>query len=266
MDFTFQKIKHYFRILFMNILTASILLSLSMWVSPAYSQTNQRDNSPSDTFSSALQSFKTKDYVQSRKLFENLIAQHPNDTALLYNLGLVEAMDNHPARAFAYWRKALFLSPGDGPSLQGIARIKDSVDYPSPLMPLYWRIPIAWMFILSALAWLLSGFLILFSLRRRKNKQSPIWGSVIASCVVFIILSSLSLHNYWLSFERTSGTVMAATPAFASPQKDAASLFDFREGDEVQILRSQGQWAHVQKSATAVGWVQKQSILRHSGL
>ena len=67
----------------MNILTVSFILSLTLWVSPAYSQSNQRANAETETFSLALQNFKTKDYAQSRKLFENLLATHPRDTTIL---------------------------------------------------------------------------------------------------------------------------------------------------------------------------------------
>ncbi|MCB9073681.1 MAG: hypothetical protein H6623_08665 [Bdellovibrionaceae bacterium] len=250
----------------MNILTASLFLSLTMWVSPAFSNTNQQTISPTETFALALKSFKTKDYAQSRKDFSILLRQHPSDPTLLYNAGLVEALDNHPARAFAYWRKALFFQPGHAPSLQGISQIRDSVTSPSLLMPVYWRIPIAWIFGFSILFWFLSGTLFILSLYRQHKGQNALWMPTILSTFLFVMTLTLALNGYWLAFDAPVGTIMASAPARSAPNAEAPSLFDFNEGDEVRVLRTQGNWDHVQKSATAVGWVPRTAVLRHSGI
>ncbi|MCC6138487.1 MAG: hypothetical protein IT287_07625 [Bdellovibrionaceae bacterium] len=250
----------------MKILTGSILLSLTMWISPAYSQTDQRTISPSEMFTTALQKFKTKDYVQSRQMFSQLLSAHPNDTALLYNVGLVEATDNHPERAFAYWRKALFLSPGHGPSLEGISSLKPGVvSYSFPLW-IYWRVPIAVLSILAFLFWCLSAALIVRNIRRN-SQQKPVRWDVSALCgILFLLFTTLAIHDYVVLFSVPSATLMANTPAQASPANDAPSLFDFKEGDDVHVLRAQNGWLHVQKSETAVGWVKSTALLIHSGI
>ena len=173
-------------------------------------------------------------------------------------------MDNRPARAFA-WRRHYFYT-GHSPSLQGISSIKNTVNIPSPLFSLYWRVPVAVLFVLAACAWFIGGVLVVFSLRRQARQKKPFWGWASVAATVFVLLSSLSLHYYSLCFQTPAGTIMASTPAHSSPEDEAPSLFEFKEGDEVQILRSQGEWNHVQKSATAVGWVKKASVFRHSGI
>lgn len=250
----------------MKILTASLLLSLTIWGSPAFSQTDQRTIYPAELFTTALQKFKTKDYVGSRQIFLNLLAIHPNDTSLLYNVGLVEATDNHPERAYAYWRKALYLSPGHGPSLEGISSLKANITNHSWAMWIYWRIPIAVLCLLTLLFWLCVGALIVRNISRSKKELAVQWSGVSVSVLFFLLFASLSIHDYMLLFNTPVGTVMSGTPAFASPSNDAPSLFDFKEGDDVQVLRTQNEWLQVQKSATAVGWVKNTALLIHSGI
>ena len=88
----------------------------------------------------------------------------------------------------------------------------------------------------------------------------------VTAVMLFFVMMGLSVHDYQLNHFETKATVMEPTvPAYASPSADAPSLFEFREGDEVTIRRTQQDWLQVQKSATAVGWVKKNQILIHSG-
>lgn len=235
-----------------------------MWFSPAYSQTDQRTISPQEMFNLALEKYKTKDYVQSRQLFRDLLSTNTQDSTLLYNLGLVEYSDNHQERALAYWRRALFLSPGHGPSLEGISQLKTSISYPWPLW-LYWRIPIAAVFLLALFFWCAAGALIVKNIRRIKNNKSISWTTSAlfsALCLLFMVMSA---HYYYSQFYLTSATLVTNTPAAASPTNDAPSLFDFKEGDQVVVLRTQNEWLHVKKTETAVGWVKNSALIVHSG-
>lgn len=250
----------------MKILTGSLLLSLTIWCSPALSQTDQRTIGPMEKFSAALQKFKTKDYVGSRGLYLELLRENPNDPSLIYNVGLVEAYDNHPERAYAYWRKALYLSPGHGPSLAGIASLKPGVaDYPI-LMAIYWRVPIAVLCLLAFMFWCLCGALIVRNVRRRKNLKTYSWTGATTCGVFFLLFATLSVHDYFSLFHQPIGTLLDPTAALASPTNEAPSLFEFREGDDVAVLRAQNEWVQVQKSETAVGWVKNSALLLHSGI
>lgn len=250
----------------MKILTGSLLLSLTIWCSPALSQTDQRTIGPMEKFSAALQKFKTKDYMGSRGLFLELLNENPGDPSLLYNMGLVEVNDNHPKRAYAYWRKALFLSPGHGPSLQGIASLKPEVTDHPIMMWLYWRVPIAVLCLTAFLFWCLCGVLIVRNIRRDKNRKPVSWTATSVCGVFFVLFAAASIHDYVLLFQTPTGTLLNTTAAQASPTNDAPSLFEFKEGDDVAVLRTQNEWLQVQKSETAVGWVKNNALLLHSGI
>jgi tetratricopeptide (TPR) repeat protein len=87
----------------LSMLPLCLLVSLTFWVSSAFP-----DASTDTVFTQALESFKQSDLAKSRESFLQLLQKSPNDPVLLYNLGLVEFSDQHPGRAMAYWRKALF--------------------------------------------------------------------------------------------------------------------------------------------------------------
>jgi len=223
------------------------------------------------TFPQGVEYFKKNDFAHSREVFTQLLAEHPQDPTLLYNAGLVEVSDKHPGRALAYWRKALYLEPGFAPVLAGMAHLKKAKllppeEEPNPFAWLYWRIPLSYLLAISFLLFIATGILwIRFALQKKMEKPAPL-GALITAAILFFVMMGFSVHDYQLNHFETKATIMEPTvAAFASPSADAPSLFEFREGDEVTIRRTQQDWLQVQKSATAVGWVKKNQILIHSG-
>jgi tetratricopeptide (TPR) repeat protein len=223
------------------------------------------------SFSSGLEAFKKGDFAESRKQFAALLNSNPQDPVLLYNLGLVEMTDKHPGRALAYWRKALYLSPGYSPVLAGMAQLKKSKLLPpdaqvSPMAWLYWRVPLTILLALSLALFVATGVLwVRVASRAKSGQPGPVMGLSV-SAVLLVVFLGLSAHDYQLYHYETKATIMEATaPAFSSPSIEAPSLFEFREGDEVTIRRTQEDWIQVQKSATAVGWIKKNQLLIHSG-
>lgn len=214
-------------------------------------------------FSLALEKYKTKDYVHSRQLFLDLLGANNKDTTVLYNLGLVEFSDNHQERALAYWRRALFLQPGHGPSLEGISHLKNS-SY-AWFQWFYWRVPIAVVFLITLALWLTGGVLLLRNIRKISKNQTASWGTCAITCSFCALFLGLSTHYYYSQFYITSGTLLSNTPAAASPTSDAPSLFDFKEGDQVVVLRTQKEWLQIKKTETAVGWVKNSALILHSG-
>lgn len=250
----------------MKILAGSLILSLTILCSPGHSAETQNSATTEDSFALALEKFKTKDYAQSRQLFQQILKKHPNDPTLLYNLGLVESNDAHEERALAYWRRALFLSPGHGPSLKAISQLKPEIANHSWPFLIYWRIPLAILFSLTFLFWCLCAIFIINNLRRRKKQLPLSWFMPISIGTLFFIFLAFSVDGYWNLFAQTSGTLITNTPAAAAPSKDSPSLFDFKEGDNVIVLRRNSDWLQVQKSETAVGWINSSALLIHSGI
>lgn len=249
-------------------LPASIFLALTFWISPTFS-----DSETASVFTQALQSFKQGELAKSRDSFLQLLSTHPDDPVLLYNLGLTEMTDQHPGRALAYWRKALYLDPGFSPAVAGLtqlAQLKKFDFTPSLSEQIHWRLSLTTFLAALWLTCLFSGLWLLRWARSRKelseeNSRStsavPLWPVFISGLfsLVFLFLAS---QRFWRDHYQVTGTVLASSaPVYASPSVDSPALFDFKEGDEVRVHRSKEGWLQVQRGDTAAGWVKKDEVL-----
>jgi tetratricopeptide (TPR) repeat protein len=246
-------------------LSLYLLVSLTFWCSSA-----DPDSGSSSVFNQALESFKQSDLAKSRESFLQLIAQSPDDPVLLYNLGLIELTDQHPGRALAYWRKALYLKPGYRPAIEGISRIEKLKKSNLPAYSFWRKIP----FYFSLSAWLGLGlfFIILTTLSavrwRRAIKfqiSRPTLTLPIALSGSTLLFLSLAFWTYVLTYHQKLGIIMMDAPVHSSPSQDSPALFNFNEGDEVSVFRENENWIQVQKSATALGWIKKEQLFVHSG-
>ncbi len=247
-------------------LPLSLLLSLTFWVSSAFP-----DSGAGSVFTQALESFKQNDLAKSRETFLQLIQDSPDDPVLLYNLGLVELTDQHPGRALAYWRKALYLRPGFSPALEGLRRIEGQ-KASGMAAPTWWQkfprfvsLPTLLAFTLVALS-----LCLFFAIRWRRAQKFQLLATSIAPPLTFGLLFILLSLISWLHYSQTRqfvfATVMLPSAAVhSSPAEESPALFDFREGDEVRVRRTDGEWLQVQKGATAIGWIKKEQVFVHSG-
>lgn len=246
-------------------LSLYLLVSLTFWCSSA-----DPDSSSASVFTQALESFKQSDLAKSRESFLQLIAHSPNDPVLLYNLGLVELTDQHPGRALAYWRKALYLKPGYRPALAGVAKIEKLKKANIASYSFWQKIP--FYFSLSFFLGTSLLFLILsvFTAVRRQRAiklqlSTPSLMGPLAFSGCTVIFLGFALLTYSLAHYQKLGIVIADAPVHSSPSQESPALFNFNEGDEVSIFRENENWIQVQKSATALGWIKKEQLFIHSG-
>ncbi|MBY0386018.1 hypothetical protein K2X05_12740 [bacterium] len=246
-------------------LSLYLLVSLTFWCSSA-----DPDSASSAVFTQALESFKQSDLAKSRESFLQLIAKSPNDPVLLYNLGLIELTDQHPGRALAYWRKALYLKPGYRPALAGIARIESMKKSNLPTYSFWQKIPFYFslsFFLAMSLLFFVLAILTAVRWRRAIKLQMPnpsLTPTIALSMGTFIGLS-LAFLTYSLAHHQKLGIIITDAPVHSSPSPDSPALFNFNEGDEVSVFRENENWIQVQKSATALGWIKKEQLFIHSG-
>jgi len=228
------------------------------------------DSSSNSAFTGALESFKQHDLTKSRDQFLALIKESPNDPTLLYNLGLVEYTDQHPGRALAYWRKALYIHPGFSPALAGMRKLEaaklPSLDSISWGERLSFYIPLSWLLCLFTACLIVSAFLFV---RWRRARKFHLEAPSLALPLSLLAVGTCSAFLAGLYFQKTElqdlATIMVPSSAVhSSPSDSSPALFDFREGDSVLIRRAHGPWYQVQKGATSIGWLQKQDVFVHS--
>lgn len=243
-----------------------LLVSLTFWAPPAFP-----DSGAGPVFTLALESFKQNDLAKSRETFLQLIQDSPDDPVLLYNLGLVELTDQHPGRALAYWRKALYLRPGFSPALEGLRRIEGQKGTGVPALTLWQKFPrLISLPALLAITLASLSLCLFFGIRWRRAQKFQLATVSITSVIGFGLLTLVMSLLSWFHFSQTQqftlATVMLpAAAVHSSPSENSPALFDFREGDEVRVRRTDGEWLQVQKGATAIGWIKKEQIFVHSG-
>ena len=249
----------------LSMLPLCLLVSLTFWVSSAFP-----DASTDTVFTQALESFKQTDLTKSRESFLQLLQKSPNDPVLLYNLGLVESSDQHPGRAMAYWRKAVFLQPGFSPALDGIRQLEKQKN-PSIVPAQWWQkgpryVSLFWLLVILLIFIALS---VVFGVRRKraiklKIPEPPLWPVPVCITTSALLAGFIALHISLLHWH-TMAIVMEPVAIHSSPNVDSPALFDFKEGDEVVVHRQNGDWLQIQRGSTAIGWVQKNAIFIHSG-
>ena len=233
-------------------LPASIFLALTFWFTPAFP-----DSGTTDVFTQALQNFKQGELAKSRDSFLQLLTSHPEDPVLLYNLGLTELNDQHPGRALAYWRKALYLDPGFSPAVAGLSRLAQLKKFdftPTLTEQIHWRLSLTFFLVALWITCLFSGLWLI-------HKSTPLWPAIVSGFFAFIFLFFAS-QRFLRDHYHQTGTILATSAlVYASPSEEAPALFDFKEGDEVRVHRNKEGWLQVQRGATAAGWVKKEQVL-----
>lgn len=247
-------------------LSLYLLVSLTFWCSSA----DPDSAGSASVFTQSLESFKQSDLAKSRESFLQLLTESPNDPVLLYNLGLVELTDQHPGRALAYWRKALYLKPGYRPALDGISKIEKLKKSNLPDYAFWQKIPFYFSLSFFLAATLLFLVLSVFSAVRRQRAiklqmSRPTLMLPLALSGSTLMFLCLALLTYFLVHQKKLGIVIADAPVHSSPSDESPALFNFSEGDEVSIFRENENWIQVQKSATALGWIKKNQLFIHSG-
>jgi tetratricopeptide (TPR) repeat protein len=246
-------------------LSLYVLVSLTFWFSSA-----DPDSASTPVFTQALESFKQSDLAKSRESFLQLLTESPEDPALLYNLGLIEFTDQHPGRALAYWRKALYLRPGYAPALEGISKIEKIKKSNLPAYSFWQKIPLyASLSFFLGLSLLFIVLTTVSAVRWRRaiklQTSKPTLTLPIALSGSTLLFLSLAFLTYSLAHYQKLGIILADTPVHSSPSQDSPALFNFNEGDEVSVFRENENWIQVQRSATALGWIKKEQLFIHSG-
>lgn len=234
------------------------------------------DSQSESVFTQALQTFKAQEYAKSRDLFKTLLTQNPDDKVLLYNLGLVEFSESRFGAALGYWRRALWISPGYSPALEGVSQLHKKLpttNDSSFLGSLYLRVP-PWLFLGASCLLLLScGFLSVNNLQKTKNGKAAYWFLPSSLGLLFLGAATVTTHYFFIFAQEEHATLIEGNTAlYSSPSETAPSLVNLPEGTDVLILRKQesedpkNQWIQVKKSSIQVGWIQKDKIFIHSGI
>lgn len=225
----------------------------------------------SDPFAAGIQALQTKDPKMAMERFREALSQHPDDTAILTNLGIAAQEAGQKGWAIAYLREALTLGSSLRETRQAlefslsqlqIKEIPHEIEAWEKLREnVLVGISLPGLLFMNALALLLCGLVWINYLKGRKIALEnetvfpPLRIIHWAASLVLVVSVSLVICKI-LDLSEVRGTIVGErVQAFSAPSKEAPGLFEIYEGLEVLVQRSQDQWLQIRYPGGPTGWV-----------
>lgn len=244
----------------------------------APSKQSTRPLSSTDSlFKQGLAEFRANKFTEATRSFLNVLAQDPNNSAVLTNLGLCSLKIDQKGWALAYFRKALNLDHGLTEARSAMNETLSKLEvkelphqnswYESLRQSFLNQISIDFLVALTLASFLLTGWWLLSYLgQRRRNAKSDLPAPAIpfpalVVGVFFVLLSGLALLKLYDTFHVSRGTVVSKKSSiFSAPEASQSALFEIYEGLEVEILDQSGDYYQVQYPGGASGWISKKDV------
>jgi tetratricopeptide (TPR) repeat protein len=218
-----------------------------------------------DTFAKALQAYTSGDYATSVLLYEQLVDEGVEDSALFYDLGNAYAKQELYGRAIANFERALQLQPDMPHARQNkaICLERSGAKYFAPPPRKWEQALLFWHFEMSRRAsinsavatWLIVWALLAFRLWK------PVRGisAAIALAVVACIFAGLSVFAKSTTPKLAVATAPKVTVRFAPNDEEKARL-ELSQGDTVVVEELQSDWVRISTDMNDRGWVQRNQI------
>lgn len=217
-------------------------------------------NSPAADYPSGLAAYENKNYEESTKIFEELLAHNPEDYNATFNLALSLYQQGRVGAALGLMRQLNKRTPQPATS-QAIAFAEAALGSSSSPF----RLSESQKRGLLLLVWLTAGALLIYGARMAiapfKAKKPFTMAFWIAMTTSLILAGSATALTF--SSAKSYGTVISGdTPLYSSPNTSSATLDTLGEGEHVQIAKNTGgDWLQVVSSGGLPGWVQKPALI-----
>lgn len=227
-------------------------------------------------FSKGLSLLQSKDAAGAVQAFKNALQEHPNDTAILTNLGIASFESGQKGWSVAFLRQALT----EGSKLPETRRAFDFVmsqldtkELPHDLVmwesfrsKVLFGTSVESLLFLLGLALLLSGLVFIrhLALRRRAHvneEARPPFTWFHGVTLVLVVAAALLVWTKMMDLSQVRATIVAdKTSAVTTPAADAPALFDLFAGLEVIVQRADKDFYQVQYPGGPTGWVPKNNL------
>lgn len=239
-----------------------------------------KDLSSLESYQAAIQSYQQGQIAKAQEQFLQSLEKSPDNTFVLYNLGLTDYQLGKYGRALGAWRKALYFDPNFSLAKKAIAA---AIKEKGPIQPdalSSWEImrrevvlnySLNESLAAAAILLFLGGiFMIRYLAQRRQAFKlelplppTPYLG--ILSSVLFLLFVALSLLRAVDYFSPRATVISGHIDIRSGPSSDDASLFEILEGHEVIVKEVAGDWVQVAYPGGLTGWTEKSELFHHSG-
>ncbi|MDO5523111.1 MAG: tetratricopeptide repeat protein [Bacteroidia bacterium] len=228
------------------------------------------------TVESASEAYRTEDYPQSIRLYEQVVAQNVSEgkesAEIYYNLGNAYFRNGETAKAILNYERALLLSPGDSDIRHNLrfarTRIEDKIDTSDSFFLTNWVNAFKNLF--NSNTWatiavaLFIGFLACIAtflfVRKIWIRQTAFYTGIVIF-VFMLVANGFAFSQKNSRIQRNTGIVMAASASImTSPDANSQELFRLHEGTKVKLNKTDGNWIEIEIANGSVGWTSKENV------
>jgi tetratricopeptide (TPR) repeat protein len=253
--------KYYIVILFRFVLLVFVFSTVSF-----------AETDPSALFEEANKAYMAKDYKSAINLYEEILRNDYESTALYYNLGNAYYRTGSIGYAILYYEKALKLSPNDEDVKHNLLlanlRTVDRIDTLPEFFIFKWWEGILNFFTLKE--WLnvilffyfmlliLAGFY--FFADSPSKQKTAVFGSAI-SILLLAFTVSLFIVKFNREVNEKTGVIVAdSLPVLLAPENSAGEAFIVHEGLKIKIEDKVNEWTKIRLIDGKIGWVKTREI------
>ncbi len=244
-----------------------ILLLCMTWV--WFAEVSAQDHSLTGQAQQANDLFMQGNYDAARTLYEMLLAEGVQDSALYFNLGQTYFVTQDLGRALLNYRRAQTLTPRDFDINLAIARVRESrsdilgdetalLDSLAALTAglitleeFNWLVLALWTVTFVFVGWLA------LSLKWRPLIRGLLifFGSIL---VIALVLWFSRTYVYWTRPDAV--VVESEVQVMSGPGEDYLAIYDLHAAAEMRIVEMRGEWAHFILPDGREGWITVKSF------
>lgn len=228
--------------------------------------------SAEDLMKEANKYYQEQKYNEAIELYNKIIAQGYESSALFYNLGNAYFKAGSLGKAILYYEKGLKLSPGDDDIIFNLrianSRTVDKItELPKLFIVEWWERLITafstsgWAFITVVIFWIFLGSigLFIFAKKIRVQKASLMVSSFALAILIVSIVILVSRYNH----EAVTNYGILTEQIYSvkgAPDSRSNDIFVIHEGIKFTVEDQVNEWYKIRLVDGKVGWIQKNAF------
>lgn len=245
---------------------ALLLLTVTCLTASAGNTENARA-----AFERGTEAYKNGEYLEALAYFK----EAETDTegfAINYNLGNTCYKLNKIPESILYLERALKFDPANEDARYNLRlaneRIADRIEsLPKTKLALWWEDfrfgmgPDGWAYITVILSIAAALFFFLFAFG--KNSGLRRFGFFTGLICVFLLIAGITLSSSAEAFRYTPFSAVIFTDKVdvkSEPRRESTEVFVLHAGTRVSLLRSEGDWYHIEIASGNRGWIKEEDL------
>jgi len=225
-----------------------------------------RADDVSSDFDQANKLYEEGKFTEAAAAYEKMLRQGHDSPALYFNLGNALFKAGQVGRAVLNYRLAERLAPRDPDIRANLQFARNSVATGATPTPSWWerwtrRLTLnEWTLLTSGALWLWLGLLTLGQWRPALKKSLGGY-SATAGIGTALLALCLGLESY--NRFAIKSVIVAVREAVVryGPLNESPNYFTVRDGMELTVLDSKGEWVQIADRAQRIGWLRREQVL-----